>query len=87
MVRKLWKSKYISSCLTYPDEAVAVELCVFLSIFFLISELQGKLHEILILLAHVMICHMMIHDGGLLTVLMGIVRAPATQAQRGSVQE
>jgi hypothetical protein len=49
--------------LTYPDEFVSVELCVFLAIFFLVSELQGELYQILILLAHGLLCCMTIHDG------------------------
>ncbi len=49
--------------LTYSDEAVSVKLCVSLAILFLVSELQGELHQILVLLAHGRLCCMTIHDG------------------------
>lgn len=48
--------------LTYPEEVVSVERCIFL-FFFLVSELQGELHQILILFAHRSLCCVAIHDG------------------------
>ena len=54
------------AAVTYTDEAVSVVLSVFLVVLLLVSELQGELHEVLILLAHGLgpLCCAAVHDEG-----------------------